>query len=252
MKSYYEYSRDEEKNIYVSRNKNHDFPAHFHLGMEFFMVKSGKYSVVVNGEDFLVTDGSILVCDSFDIHSYRHLSPTGDDLVLLIPYTYLSRFNAARRGAKITCPLLLDKTLCDTLIKIAEEYIIGQTNEKILKASVELFLAILEQKLNFTENKNQGESALIKEILAFIQENFKGDVTRKTIAKSLGYTEAHISRVFHKYLRTNVNTYVNDLRLNYLQQRLKDGSSTVTELIYEAGFKSQQTYYRVKKAHENS
>ena len=35
-----------------------------------------------------------------------------------------------------------------------------------------------------------------------------------------------------------------------LCKRKKDGDTTVTELIYEAGFKSQQTYYRCRKMNE--
>ena len=253
MKSFYEHNRDEIKNIHISKSANHNFPAHFHLGMEFFILKKGEYSVVINGEEKHLTDGCVFICDSFDIHTYTQLAPTGEDMVIVIPYGYLTRFNSRRRGAKINCPVVCDKELCDRLIKIVDDYLISQTNEEIIKASVELFLATLEEKLQFTESKTRNESALIKEILFYIHENFKGDATRKGIAKALGYTEAHISRVFHKYLRINVSEYVNELRLNYVKQGLKDDDTlTVTQVIYEAGFKSQQTYYRVKKAHENS
>ncbi|MBQ8308818.1 MAG: helix-turn-helix transcriptional regulator [Clostridia bacterium] len=87
----------------------------------------------------------------------------------------------------------------------------------------------------------------IRSILAYIQQNYRAEISRKSIARALGYTEAHISRVFHRYLGVGLAEYINGLRLAYVKKLRANGDTRTTiELIYEAGFNSQQTYYRVK------
>ena len=91
----------------------------------------------------------------------------------------------------------------------------------------------------------------MRRVLSYIQENFRGDVSRKRISSELGYSPEHISRVFHTYLGKGLSEYVNELRLSYIDSLIEDGDArSITELIYDAGFGSQQTYYRERKKAE--
>ena len=69
----------------------------------------------------------------------------------------------------------------------------------------------------------------------------------KNIARKFGYAQAHVSRVFHRYTNTGLPRYVNRLRLNYIETRRRnDPSASLTDLIFDAGFKSIPTYYRAR------
>ena len=57
--------------------------------------------------------------------------------------------------------------------------------------------------------------------------------------------------IFHTYLGKGLSEYVNELRLSYIDSLIEDGDArSITELIYDAGFGSQQTYYRERKKAE--
>ncbi len=239
------------RKVVVNRSVNHNYPLHFHRNLEILLLKRGEYEVIINGENYLVSSGQIAVVDSYDVHGYSSplaLDGEKDSCVVLIPYEYLGTFNARRKNLRIAARVISDEKLCDELLKIVDGYLKTCYPESVKRAATELFLALLFDKMQFTEEKGKDEVILVRNMLAYIHENFQGDVSRGALAKALGYTETHLSKVFHRYLKKGISEYVNGLRLDYIERARENGDErTAIELIYEAGFNSQQTYYRFKK-----
>lgn len=246
MKSFYELSR-ENTSLDVQRNLPHEYPAHYHRTFEVFLLKKGSYELSINERLYSCGDGSVAIVDSFDTHAYKRIAPVGEDCVIMIPYRYLMRFNARRKGMRVAQPVVTDARLCDTLLSIADTYMSRGEKELIREAGAELFLAVLSENMQFAEGKGRDEVELVRKLLASIYENFREDVSRETLAKIVGYTPTYVSRVFHRYLHVGISEYVNGLRLDYVQQMRQNGDArTLTELVYDSGFKSMQTYYRCK------
>lgn len=248
MKGFYEKNREDEGKLIVSRNAGHIFPAHFHRNLEIFIVRKGEYRLSIGEQSLTVGSGMVAIIDSYEIHSYdARENIDADDCVLVIPYDYVTEFTARRQGRTLKNTVVKDDVLCQSLLKIVDEYLYEQADKEVQKSAVHLLLSLLYPKLAWTNEKTREESSLVREILAYIQENYTGDVSRSTIARVLGYTEAHISRVFHRYLNKGISQYVNELRLSHIDRALARGDNrSVIELIYDAGFKSQQTYYRFR------
>ena len=248
MEAFYEKLREEKDELNVQRNPNPIFPAHFHLNLEVLLLRKGGYTVRIGDRRQEVRAGSIVVIDCYEIHGYEDcaVQEEQDACLVIFPYRYLQKFNEWRKNFKIAEPVICDEKLCDELMHIANVYLTG--SEQIKGAAADLFLARLYEKLRFLENKARDESSLVRQILSFIQENFQNDVSRKAIARELGYTEAHISRVFHRCMGKSISEYVNGLRLAYVERLRASGvKRTTLDLLYEAGFKSQQTFYRVQQ-----
>ena len=246
MKSFFEKRRDDNTEISINRNGKALFPIHFHSNLEIFIVKNGKYQVTANDKKYIIDSNSIYIFDSYDMHGYDlKLSEESENIIFIIPFKYLSNFNEFKRGKSIENPHVTNAVLVDKLFEICEE-IENSASEYKTQALVDLFLSNLCENLTFTNEKRKNDSYLIRQILEYIENNFKGDCTRDSIAQRLGYSATYISKVFNSYIKTNVSTYVNSLRLNYVENNLGKGK-TVLELIYESGFKSQQTYYRFLK-----
>ncbi|MBQ3219170.1 MAG: helix-turn-helix domain-containing protein, partial [Clostridia bacterium] len=62
----------------------------------------------------------------------------------------------------------------------------------------------------------------------------------------LGYSDAHISRIFSLYVKKSLPDYVNELRFKEVNRLIENTNGKITDLIFDAGFNSIQTYYRVK------
>lgn len=249
MNNYYEQSRDQDTRLTVQRNQASGYPMHFHAPMEIFLVREGGYRLTINGESYEMTAGSIALIDSYDIHGYEKTDGGHqDECVLIIPYAYLKRFHVPHRNMRIAHPVIQNATLCDMVIRLVDEYLPAGETLFAEEAVVDLILALLSSRFVYTESKVSNEVALMREILTFLHTNFRGDCSRKHIAHVLGYTEAHISRVFHRYLGQGLSEYVNLIRLHHIDRLRREGDERTTlDLIYEAGFKSQQTYYRARR-----
>lgn len=249
MEGFYEKHREDASKIVVNRNeKNYAFRSHFHSNMELFIVARGRYKVWRNDTLLEVSNGTIALFDSYDVHLYESggSNNTDEDIdvcALLIPYRLLSRFNVRRGEHEIVEPLIRDEILCKRILEIVDGYVSqgGDTAE----IAVELILSLLYDRLQFSEREKRSDTGLMRKILTFAQENYRGDASLSSTARALGYTEEHISRVFHRFSGEGFSQYVNRLRLEYVRSaRLNGDKRRMTELIYDAGFKSLQTYYR--------
>lgn len=244
MKGFYERHREELKTVYVSRGKSFRFPPHFHQNLEIFLVKKGEYVLSKNGAQFRAKQGAIVFFDSFDLHSYDEEEECGDGIVVMLPPPYLASFNAWRGKKKIENPVLYDEALFAKLLKITDE-LFDYPNESVKKAGAELFLALLEEKLALSEPDGRENYSPFQQILDHVQRHFREDVSLTAVAHALGYTPSYVSRIFHKFAKVGFPEYVNGLRLDFVERNLPTGKP-ITDLIFEAGFKSTQTYYRQK------
>lgn len=248
MNAYYETNRDKAGDIHISRSRNHTYPSHFHMSVELFAVRRGRYLLTINGMAYEVSDGCCAFIDCYDVHSYERLGEEADDCVIVIPYALALRFNAMRGNRPITAPLIHDAALCSRLITLADSFLLSEDDTNVKASTAELMLSLMLGRLSFGEGREGGEGQLIRRVLCYIQEHFREELRRADIARALGYSPEHISRMFHKYLRRSLNDYINSLRLEYIDsKRSLDGAPTLTELIYEAGFGSEQTYYRARR-----
>lgn len=247
MKGFYESFREStELSIFTP---DLYFNPHYHINVEIYLIKDGKYQMNVNNQVFTIEDGSIVIADSYDVHGYNSISNKQDNTsrIMVIPYNYLVYFNEIKGERKIKNPHLKNKTLCDKLIRFIDEHILTATSIDAKKHAVNYFFSLIIENVEFEEVKRTDSVKIIKKILNHIHQNFKENITRKSIAQKFGYSEEYVSKVFHKFLKTGISTYVNNLRLDYVEKNKNISDKTTLELIFEAGFNSQRTYFRAKK-----
>lgn len=248
MKSFYEKNREDDGKLLV-HGASGGFPAHYHRNLEIPIVLNGKQTLSVNDKTFTLTSGCLAVIDSYDVHTYEKFqgAETGE-IVVIVPYEYMRAFNARRQNLRAKEDVVKNAALCEKLTDIVNGFMREDQPTEIRRTATSLFLSVLYENVDWTVDKGKDEATLVRKILTHIHENYRGEISRSSIAHALGYTEAHISRVFHRYLKTGISAYVNGLRLSYIDRLRQDGDDRTTiELIYEAGFKSQQTYYRCRK-----
>ena len=181
MNSFYEVRKNENQ-ILVRRNASYKFPPHFHLDLEVVVVRRGRQAVRVNGVEYAVENGGVIVIDSYDVHEYQKgKEGDGDDCVLVIPYRYLSVWNERRGDFRVANPVIEDEKLSDELLRIVDGYLRKEDSETVKVAAMGLFLARLAQCVEFTGQKENDERTLMRKILAYVQGNFREDATLKAV-----------------------------------------------------------------------
>lgn len=256
MKPFYENTRDDKPYSLVAKNEKFiNYPPHFHGVLELFIVKKGPFVCYCNGKKLTLEKDSIAIFDHFDLHyiPYNQSHEGTFQYVMTIPSKFLTKFNNMRKNESFASNVICDAQLCDTVISLIDTYF-HERSERTLEneAVIDLIFSQIFYKMEFVKQEKQSSDfLLIKKILIYIENNFKDNVSRKEIAKNLGYTESHISRIFHQYIGYTIPHYTNILRLSYIDKNLKKKEGSLTQLIMESGFKSLQSYYRNKKLFEN-
>lgn len=252
MKGFYERHRDELEHTHKKRGGSHLFPSHFHQNAEIFILLSGEYRIVVNGEGRELSSGDVLFIDSYDIHEYPDERKC-DSCVIILPYHLMSHFNRLRANRTPTESVIHSPRLAKELIYIIDNFLDESRPDAVRDDATELILSLIYSAMEFGECEYKSEASLVRKILFYIQDNYRTDINRSSIAHELGYTAEHISRVFNKHLSRSLCDYINSLRLTYVEYRLAEANPpTLTNLIYEAGFNSEQTYYRAKRKKKNT
>lgn len=249
MNTFYEAYRDDFQGVYVNKDKDAIFPSHYHASLEIFILKKGFYTITINGVNYNVSGGSVVVFDSYEVHSYDFKGTKfNDNTVLILPFEFRN-FLFPGSKMKINCPIICDGVFAGKLSSLIDEYVLDKPYS-IQSGALSLICSLLKEKLTFICDSGVEDTVLLRKILTYISENFKADVSRSKIASELGYTESYVSHVFHRYLKVNINEYVNKLRLSYLNSQIAITGLPASKLLYDAGFKSEQTYYRVKKRYD--
>ena len=70
-------------------------------------------------------------------------------------------------------------------------------------------------------------------------------MTRREIAKAVGYNESYISHLFSETLQTTIPDYVNSLRVYDASRLLVETDLPVARIVAELGFGSIRNFNRV-------
>lgn len=123
----------------------------------------------------------------------------------------------------------------------------GQLNTKntLLHSWIQILLSYTLQELTLIQRPNIHDYDLVYQTIAYVAEHFHEPLSLTSMAKDLGISQFTLSRVFSRTFHKNFNQYVNEIRLDYVTLLLKDSDTSVTEIMYDAGFQSQATFNRV-------
>jgi signal transduction histidine kinase/DNA-binding response OmpR family regulator len=98
------------------------------------------------------------------------------------------------------------------------------------------------------ENKRRlsGEAQrLVRIAMAYIHENYAGDLSRRAIARHVGIAEDHLTFCFRQELGTTPIEYLQRYRINQAKRLLKETQQTITEIALNVGFSDSGYFGRI-------
>jgi YesN/AraC family two-component response regulator len=88
-------------------------------------------------------------------------------------------------------------------------------------------------------------SALVKQAIAYLHQNYRRPVSRWEIAEAVGVSEDYLSRVFNRELNLSPWDYLNRYRVLQSKQLLLNTTETVGSIARQVGFRDQAYFSRV-------
>ncbi len=89
----------------------------------------------------------------------------------------------------------------------------------------------------------------IKRACQLIREKFRDDPSQEEIARAVGLSTSHFSRLFHRRTGLRYKEYVNEMRLQQTRQDLRESEESITSIAFAAGYRSISQFNRQFKGH---
>ena len=214
----------------------------FHSQIEIYMVRSGAVEILVNNRKKIVNAGGIAVSLSYDAHGYRTVedAETG---YLIIPRSYCADFLQLISGSHSYFPFIDD---ADTFSLVSDmlDRIMSTPNELMIRGYVYVILGAIFEKIATADEVDSREMQFSAEVLIYISEHFREELTLGKLAAALGYNESYLSRSFHETFGISFGKYLNMQRLREALNLLREGNMSITGCALESGFGSMRSFYR--------
>lgn len=234
---------------------------HNHRDFEILLVKKGKVYFTIDENTFLAENGDVILVNPYEIHS----AYTKNDF---LPFSeYCITFDLSMLLASSThpatqlCNKLTDGNLkFNHLIKSEEIKKLVLKSEQIFenkKDGWEFFISsilfeifgYLYENQCYTIFKSPDKSHIfVKNVLEFIENNFKENITSSDIAEKLCYDKSYFCRLFRKNFGQNFGEYLNFYRIKYATELLKTGFS-VSSAATMSGFNNLSYFTKIFKKH---
>ncbi|MFC5530567.1 helix-turn-helix domain-containing protein [Cohnella yongneupensis] len=250
--------------IIVSDEEN-GFPTHWHQEIEIVYVLGGNMQIGINKEIYSLHPGDLLFISSCELH-YYYPNPLGcHKIILQLGKSVFDEYADHVFGHKFAHPLLRarDKTgelgdvsrkLEQTIQAILGEWEAGTVGHELaIKARMNDLAATIVRDLPLEavplqeRTKRLEQLDRLDKVLKHIEREYASDIPLQRAADIAGFSPTYFSRFFKEATGSSFVDYVNTFRANIAMQLLAGDEHSVTEIAYQAGFNSIETFNRVFK-----
>ncbi len=256
----YERAADHEGHFNFAKytRENHWITEHmipkFHNSIELIVLVSGSLSILINGETRSLSGGDIVCIDKLVPHAVS-CNERKDDLLaysLVISPQYIGGLGE-----------LEDKTF--DVSEIGEEGFAEivdfmkwgysmrwNMNREMKLGFATLLFGILKKNCPLCPKKYRQQNELLLAVLSYIDEHYADKITLSGLAKTFGYEETYLSRIFNSFMRMNLREYLGRYRIAKVnKERARHPSVSQLRIAEKCGFESPNTFYRALKKYSD-
>lgn len=83
---------------------------------------------------------------------------------------------------------------------------------------------------------------VVKKVIDYIEQNIEKEISLDNISKSIGYSKFHLNQVFAEQTGITIYKYLQNHRLTIAAEKLVKTDKSITQIAYEAGYDTQQSF----------
>ncbi len=252
--SYFEsFRKKADEYLTTIQNATH-YPLHFHSVIEITYIQKGSCLSTINNADIKASTDDIIFASNYYPHSYR--TTKNAKRFIFFPQININ-FNENVLPNELTFPpVLTDKEFNKTHIlpilkkiyhteRNQNEVISPPAQKLILDGLTSMFWGELLNNYQDRLVKRELQIEQFADILIYIDNNYTEKITLENLSDKFGYNKCYFSKMFNTYMHTNLNNYINNIRIKaFITKYLKNRTENITHLAYEVGFDSKSTFYR--------
>ena len=251
-----------EQNVYVNHTSNTDFEIlnQRHKSVEIIFAEEGKADYKIGNDIHTVEKNDILIIGAMDPHFRKIIQVPFNryGLTMLPTYMrtipeindYLDIYNTPNMGK---CKLLknLPKEEFEEYIQILlsirkETRNVLEDSSEMIKTLIQLLTIKLKRQLQFEKRivLNTDLYQTMLEIKNHIDFNYKQNLSLTKLSELFYFQSNTISKNFKMAFDTNINKYINTVRISNAVRLLEKSSISIENLSFEVGYENVNTFLR--------
>jgi len=88
----------------------------------------------------------------------------------------------------------------------------------------------------------KGKKEVVKEVIDYIEKNLEKEINLDNISKNIGYSKFYLNRIFTEHTGITIYKYLQRRRLTIAAEKLVKSDRPITQIAYEAGYDTQQSF----------
>ena len=244
---------------YVDSKYSADLYSHWHDEMEFIYIIDGCSEIYIDFKKFTVSTGDFIIIPNGSIHYMKGLDKIKVSyLAIVFNLSLIEGSTLDYSQNSFIAPIIENKLLFKNIIAsndYGHEDIVNSFNKLIegfkskdygyqlaIKSYLfNIFYTLLKEKYVYVNEKKDNSNNLVKveklkEVIKYIQSNYKNPISIKELADIAQYSEYHFLRFFKSETSKTCTQYINHYRIQKATLLLSNTTLSITEIAYEVGF----------------
>ena len=235
---------------------------HTHGFIEFVYTLGGKGKHVVDGEEYLVRSGDMLLINRNSKHTVIPIENLRYVDIMLKP----EYVDGALKGANNVFSLLRLKDFSELTNSVNQdkllthfdgeernkiEFVLDWTREEqsnlspardlVIHSALSMLLSLIFRKM---AEKQSLRLTINEGLLDFIKQNCCSGLSISDVATKCGYTPEHFSRIFKKYTGKTPISYLNDCKISTAKKLLSSSDLSIELIMQKCGFTNRTLFFK--------
>ena len=226
---------------------------HFNENFEILIVLDGVLNCTVNEQSHSVSQGNALFICPLQLHKFDNSDNAkvriigfNDNIILTVAQSLDGRIPKSPVFA-------IEKSTLDFALDyfnntFGEEHTTYQIiNPYANRIGIKGILYLLTGEFLKTAELIQmpKSDTVAMEIALYISQNYRNNISLRTIAREKGYNYQYLSRTFNRYMNTNFKRMLNQHRAKCALAMLQDTNFPISYVGLECGFQSVRSFNQV-------
>ncbi len=199
-------------------------------------IRENEYAVK-RGDIFFAFPAVLYFLDASEDFEYIYISFMGSGAAALLSRCNVTPQNPVYEDFSFLCPMF----------ESAIRRITSKNSNMLTEGVLYYALSFLDKEESELEPKKSGDG-LFETIVNYVDHHYREpDLSLRRLADTFSYTEKYLSSLFKKHMQLGFNSYLNNLRVQYANELIEKGASSIAEIAATAGYKDYSYFSRVFK-----
>lgn len=213
---------------------------HFHKNYELAFVLDGQTELILGSQTFQMHPGDFALVLPYELHGYR--TPEHSKVwIAVFSADFVSSFARTTENKQAVTPVF---RCSQPVLDFLQHQLVFVKKQDTLMMKAALY-AVCSTFLNsVTLEDAPRDINFAQQVIAFVEENFRSDITLRDLAASFGYEYHYVSRQFHRQFPLHFKQFLNIYRTEFARDQLLYTDCSITDIALQAGFQNVRSFNR--------